>query len=392
MSMLEDFLAPVSGSAFEEAKAENPRNLAHRILIHDELEGLPSLDGVKLALIGVLEDRGALRNTGCDDGPEAIRGYLYRLMPGSWTTQIADLGNIYKGETLSDTYFAVKTVCAELLKQNILPIVIGGSQDLTYACYRAYEGMEQSVNLALIDNRFDLGQSEDDLNAKTFLSHIILQKPYLLFNCSHIGYQTYFALPEEIDLLERMHFDAYRLGALRENLREVEPLVRDADLVSFDLSAIRQSDFPGTAYGSPNGFTGEQACAIARYAGMSDKVTCFGLFEYNPELDHNGLSAHQAAQMIWYFIEGWHARKGDYPFSSKKDFLRFTVLINDGEHELIFCKSPKSERWWMEVPMASHSNPKLVRHTMVPCSYEDYQRAVSQEIPERWWRAYKKGV
>jgi arginase family enzyme len=390
--ILEDFLAPVSGQAFEDAKAENSRNLAHHILIHDELEGLPPLTGVKMALLGVMEDRGALRNSGCDEGPEAIRGYLYRLMPGSWNAQVADLGNIYKGETLQDTHFAVKQVCHELLKQGIIPIVLGGSQDITYSAYRGYDGLEQSVNLALIDNRFDLGNTDESLNSKSFLSHIILQKPYLLFNCSLMGYQTYFTLPEEIDLMDRMHFEAYRLGVLRENLREAEPLVRDADIVSFDLSAIRQSDCPGTAYGSPNGFTGEQACAIARYAGLSDKVSTFGLFEYNPELDHNGLSAHLAAQMVWYFIEGWHARKGDYPFGSKKDYLRFTVLINEGEHELVFYKSPRSERWWMEVPMASHTNPRLNRHTLVPCSYEDYQRAIGQEIPERWWRAYKKGI
>ncbi len=189
--------------------------------------------------------------------------------------------------------------------------------------------------------------------------------------------------------MERMHFETHRLGVLRADMSEVEPMVRDADMISFDMNAIRQGDSPAHHQISPNGFSGEEACTITRYAGLSDKVSCFGLYEYNPSLDFQGMSAHLAAQMIWYFIEGLQQRKGDYPFSSKKDYTKFTVLIDDGELELIFYKSPLSDRWWIEVPVQQSQH---MRHALIPCNLKDYELAMEGEIPNRWWKAQQRSL
>lgn len=387
--MLQDYLAPVPESVLSAFETSHPQQLYSNLHIHREVEGIPDLRQIRLAIIGVLEDRGALENAGCDAGANLIRSYLYPLYMGRWQMPIGDLGNIYKGETLEDTFFALKKIVAELLQRNIIPIVIGGSQDLTYALYRAYDVLEQTVNLTAIDSRFDLGENGEPLHAKSYLSHIVLNKPYNLYNFSNLGYQTYFANQDELDLMERMFFEVVRLGELRNQIAESEPLLRNADLVSFDLSAIRQTDAPATAYPSPHGFSGEEACALARYAGLSDKVSCFGVFEYNPKLDVQDQTAHLAAHMLWYFLEGFSNRKQDYPFTTKKDYLKFTVLIAEGDHELVFYKSPKSERWWVEVPV---KNAQSNRHTLVPCTYKDYTNAMQGEIPLRWWKAYQKGV
>ncbi len=387
--MLSDYLAPVPESVLSPFLNLHEEQLVSTLQIHREVEGFPNLDGLNIALVGVMEDRGAIKNNGCDTGADEIRKYLYPLFKGRWEMQMADLGNIYKGETLEDTYFALRDVVAALIKKNIIPIVIGGSQDLTYALYRAYDVIEQTVNLAAIDSRFDLGQQGEDLNSQNYLSHIVLKKPHNLYNFSNIGYQTYFANQEELDLMERMFFDVVRIGEVKASIAESEPYLRNADLISFDMGAIRQTDAPGTGFPSPHGFSGEEACALSRYAGMSDKVSCFGLLEFNPKYDFRGQTAHLAAHMIWYFLEGFSNRKGDYPFCTKKEYLKFIVLIEDGEHELTFYKSPKSERWWVEVPMDTKTN---MRHTLVPCSYADYTKATAGEIPTRWWHAYQKGI
>ena len=390
---LEDFLAPVRDSILNpEGEEWHLQNLASVLNLHTEVGGLPELEGVKIALVGMIEDRGNDYNKGCKNSPDAVRHYLYRLSAGAWNVGIADLGNIYSGETYRDSLEGLKEVVAELLQKGILPIIIGGSQDLTYANYRAYDHMEQSVNLVSIDSRFDLGRQDEQLNAQNFLSHVILKKPYILFNYSNIGFQTYFVNQQEIDLMERMYFDIHRLGHFRNNIHDTEPIMRDADIVSFDISAIRQGDAPGNALGSPNGFSGEEACAISRYAGLSDKVSSFGIYENNPELDQNGQSSHLVAQMIWYFIEGYNSRKGDYPFASKRDYQKFIVLIDEGEHELTFYKSPYSERWWIEVPIKTANLSRNERHKLIPCSYEDYQKACENEIPMRWWQAMKKNI
>lgn len=387
---LEDFLSPVRDSILEDHQDLHQQAFVHNILKHTELEGIPELDGVQLAIIGVMEDRGAVNNEGCDQSPDTVRDYLYPLFIGKWTSKIVDLGNVYSGESLADTIVAVKEVCLELLKRNIVPVIIGGGQDLTYANYRAYDQLEQTVNLVSIDPKFNLGKQDESLNSNNFLSWVILQKPYILFNYSNIGYQTYFVNQDEIDLMDRMFFDVHRLGTFRNDIREAEPILRDADIVSFDLSAIRQSDAPGNLNHSPNGFTGEEACALSRYAGISDKVSSFGIYELNPEYDNQGRTAHLVSQMIWYFIEGYNNRKGDYPFGTKDDYDRFTVLINDGEHELVFYRSNLSERWWVEVPIKETNNLDSKRHKLVPCSHNDYLGACENDIPVRWWQALNK--
>ncbi len=391
---LSDFLAPVRDSIISFNNKEwHSQTIAGQLAIHKELEGVPDLTDIKVALIGIVEDRGALNNTGCKSAPDEIRHYLYPLYTGKWKNKIADLGNIYPGETLDDSHAALKSICTELLKKGITPIILGGSQDMTYANYRAYDSMEQSVNLVSIDARFNLGEHNQSLNSSNYLSHVILKKPHLLYNFSQIGYQTYFTNQHEIELMDRMYFDVHRLGHFRNNIQETEPILRDADLVSFNLSAIRHPDAPGNANSSPNGFTGEEACALSRYAGISDKVSSFGIYECNPSKDFNGQTAHLVAQMVWYFIEGFNARKGDYPIASKKDYKRFTVLMEEGDHELIFYKSHLSDRWWIEVPITEIGTfAKRTRHKLIPCSISDYKKACQNETPTRWWSAMKKNM
>ncbi|WP_421750570.1 formimidoylglutamase [Croceimicrobium sp.] len=389
--ILEDFLSPVGGSIIESCAQANEQIFGKRIGIHQEIEGLPEIENYKLALIGVMEDRGS-DNAGSAQSPDQVRKYLYNLYWGNWDAPVCDLGNIYSGEKLADTMFALREVCFELIKRNIVPIIIGGSQDLTYGNYRAYDRLEQTVNLVSIDSQFDLGKQDDKLTHRSFLSHIILQKPYILYNFSNIGYQSYFVNQEEVDLMERMYFDIHRLGNMRQDISESEPILRDADIVSFDLSALRQSDAPGNTFHSPNGFSGEEACALARYSGISDKLSSFGIYECNALADKEGRTAHLVAQMIWYFLEGFNLRKGDYPFARKEDYQRFTVLINDGEYELVFYKSPLSGRWWIEVPVRESAGLSSDRHKLIPCSYVDYQEAMQNEIPDRWWRAMQKAL
>lgn len=388
--MIENFLAPVPHSVIDLFEDCHEEQLGSSIVMHREIEGLPNLREVKIAIFGVIEDRGAHKNMGCAGAPDEVRKYLYQLYRGRWHGKIADLGNIYKGETPEDTYAAVREVVSELLRRNIVAIILGGSQDLTYAAYRAYDVLEQNVNLTCIDSRFDLGNKNEGLHSKNFLSHIVLNQPYNLYNYANIGYQTYFVNQEEHSLMERMFFDLMRLGEVRGNTEEAEPYLRNADMVSIDLHAVRQTDAPGgSIWSSPHGLSGEEACALARYAGLSDKCSCFGVFEYNPQNDREGQTAHLTAHMVWYFMEGFYHRMQDYPFSSKKEYTLFRVLIEDGDHELVFYKSPKSGRWWVEVPVQHKQNQ---RHTLVPCSQSDYQKATKGEIPLRWWRATQKGL
>jgi formiminoglutamase len=383
-----DFLTPIKDTIIAHLVPQSAQSLGRYVQVHTLQDGMPELDTIQLAIFGVQEDRNAIDNDGCGENLDEIRRHLYQLFPGNWHTKIADLGNITKGNKVEDTYFAVTSLTNYLLKKNIIPIIIGGSQDVTYANYRAYDSLEQTVNVVSVDSKFDIGSSEDDLNSRSYLSKIVMDTPTNLFNFSNIGYQTYFNSQEELDLLNNLFFDAYRLGEVK-NLTLVEPIMRDADIVSIDIGSIRQSEAPANNNCSPNGFYGEEICSISRYAGISDKVTSFGVYEYNPRFDTNNQTSHLIAQMIWYFIEGVNFRAKDYPFSSKESYQKFIVLI-ENDDPINFYKSDKSGRWWMEINIIT--NNKYKRHALIPCSYEDYVQATAQNIPERWYKALRKLV
>ena len=363
-------------------------SLGSTVTRYAEGGAFPSLDEQQIALIGIPEERGAMENKGCGSAPDEIRKYLYRLKKGDHAYKIVDLGNLIPGEKLSDTYAAVSTLVMELMKAQVLPVILGGSQDLTYAQYVAYQRMEETVNIVSVDSHFDLGSTEEKIHAKSYLGKIILHEPNFLFNFSNIGYQTYFVGNDAIQLMDKLYFDTYRLGQMRKDLEETEPIIRNADIFSFDISAVRQSDAPGNAYASPNGFFGDEACQVARYAGMSDKLSSAGFYEVNPSRD-NGQTAHLVAQMIWYFIDGYYNRKKDMPVSNKSGFIKYNVAVKQGEQELVFYKSKKSERWWMDVPYPNEK-ARYHRHHLVPCSYKDYETACSDTMPERWWQAFQK--
>lgn len=389
---LSDFFSPIDIKTILPKNGYYTSNLGSKIDYFST--DFPDLEQqVDIAIVGVQEDRNAVNNPGCSLGPDYVREKLYLLNEGSYTTKIVDLGNIKQGETVTDTYFALKTVVNELIKKDILPLIIGGGQDLTYAQYMAYETLEQKVDLVIIDPRFDLDDDDYpdtvETTSASYLQKIFLHEPNYLFNYSNLGYQTYFASLDSLRVMDKLYFDTHRLGELSGQIAVTEPVIRNANMISFDIGAIRSSDAAGNANASPNGFYGEEACQICRYAGFNDKLTSIGFYEFNPAYDNNGQTAALLSQMIWYFIDGFYNRKKDFPLSPKSQYLIYKTSLKHDEHELVFVKSKKSDRWWMQVPYPT-AGSRNERFHLVPCRYDDYTTAVSGEMPDLWWRTFQK--
>lgn len=382
-----NFLSPVQDLVLAHNELLSSQVLGRKLKIHSQQHGFPDLEDVQIAIVGVLENRNDINYIGEDIQLSEIRKALYALFPGNWHVNIADLGDIKKGATTEDTYFALRTIISSLFEKKIIPLIIGGSQDLTYANYRAYDDLVPMVNIVNVDSNFDLGDSNKPIKNNSFLGKIILEQPYNLFNYATIGYQTYFNSQEEIDLMDKLYFEAYRLGEIINNVSFVEPIMRDANIVSLDLRSVKSSEVSTKQKYSPNGFDGKEICAIARYAGISNKVSSFGVYEYKPSKNDEATSM-LVAQVIWYFVEGVNCRVNDDSFSNSDHYQKYTVLIEN--EELIFFKSRKTGRWWIEIPFLPNVNNKLKRHTLLPCMHEDYIDAVNGKIPERWYKAYKK--
>jgi len=391
---LSDFFSPVDLNKILPKNGYYTSHLGSKIALY--VNDFPDLDeGINIAIIGVQEDRNAINNAGCSLAPDYVREKLYLLNEGGYTTKIADLGNIKQGETVTDTYFALKTVVNELIKKDILPIIIGGGQDLTYAQYLAYETLEQKVDLVIIDPRFDLDDDDYpetiETTSASYLQKVLLHQPNYLFNYSNLGYQTYYTSQDSLRVMEKLYFDAHRLGELSGQVTVTEPIIRNANMISFDMGAVRSSDAMGNTNAGPNGFYGEEACQICRYAGINDKLTSIGFYEFNPAYDSNGQTAMLLAQMIWCFIDGFYNRKKDFPLNPKSQYLIYKTSLKHDEHELVFVKSKKTDRWWMQVPYPTAGSLNERFH-LVPCRYDDYTTAVSGEMPDLWWRTYQKLV
>lgn len=389
---LSDFLSPVDLNSLSPEDGFYTSHLGSKIEVYQT--DFPDLDDNQfdVALIGVLEDRNSINNKGTAKAPDFFRRKLYELNEGNYATRIVDLGNIKSGHQVSDTYVALKLVVAELIRKNIVPVIIGGGQDLTYPQFMAYEELEQKVDLLVVDSHFDLDESLDDTietNSASYLNKIFSHQPNFLFNFSNIGYQTFFVDQESLKVMDKLYFDVHRLGDFTNSVSTAEPIIRNANMISFDISAIRSSDAVGNGNASPNGFYGEDACQIARYAGMNDKLLSIGFYEYNPNHDPKGQTAMLLSQMIWYFIDGFYNRKKEFPMLPKSRYITFRTSLKDGSHELVFVKSKKSDRWWMQVPYPTGSS-RNARHHLVPCRYEDYQLANSGEMPDLWLRTYRK--
>ncbi len=352
-------------------------------------EKMPHYKDAHIAIIGVKEERGTSNNHGSSKGPDEIRKKLYALKKGTGAYRIVDLGNLNNGIDLDETYTRLSEVCRMLLESNVLPLILGGTHDLDYGQYRGYEEMEKLVSLLNVDAFLDLDDSKEMNASSKHIHKILLHEPNYLLSYTHLAHQTYLIDAQAASILEKLYFEAFRIGQMRTNFAEMEPAIRNSDILSFDVTAIKSADAPGNANAQPFGLTGEEACQICWYAGLNEKLSSAGFYEYNPDVDDaHKKTASVIATMIWYFIEGYYHRKGDTSFRSN-DFLKYVVSMPVEPETITFYKSKVTEKWWMEV--AYHRpGARYARNTMVPCSYNDYLVASKGEIPERYISALGK--
>ncbi len=381
---LQGYFEPTTFSGIFRGKEKSGSFLEH-IQFSTTEKQIEDLSGYDAVIIGITENRNS-RHKGVENIPDLIRKKLYTLSSPGGKKKIADLGNFLNGKTLDDTFIGLRDVIAFLLKENKIPVILGGSSQNAYAAYLAYEFTKKNVSVTAISPRIDLVSLHEEFKPEeTCINKILNFKGDHFFNYTSLGYQSCMVTRQELDLIEKMNFDAYRLGTVRNNLRDSEPVLRDTDLLIFDISSLKQADAPGSNYPSPNGFYSEEACQLSRYAGISDKLSCFGLFEINPGFDFQDQTIGLSAEIIWYFFEGFSQRRKEYPLNNPKKFTKYIVTLEGKGEDLVFYKSQETSRWWIEVPSTKYNSSVLIA-----CTYEDYQKASGQELPDRWWRTYQK--
>jgi formiminoglutamase len=370
------FFDPVDEKVFEDIT--DPQALYFYINVNTSYN-FPELEDTKVAIVGLTEERDSKFNKGLATGSEEIRRKLYRLNKGKISNNVTDLGDLRAGLTAEDTRQRLSEVCRILLEQDINTIIIGGSHDMMLGQFEAYGSLESRITVLNIDAFVDMDLNDETDKSRSYLQQLYTHLPNYLFNYIHMAYQTYLVDESILSALEKLYFDLIRLGKIKESLKEIEPVIRDAHMMSFDVSAIKMTDAPGNYYAQPFGLSAEEACQICWYAGMSTKMRSVGFYEYNPTFDNREQTAGVLATMIWYFIDGIYHRKSEAELDSDL-FVKYYVSLNKHPHSMVFYKSKLTEKWWMEVPFQSQPGQSY----LASCSYEDYSCACNGEVPDRW--------
>lgn len=383
---LNDYFNPVSieGPDFEHMTAQ--AGFPHNIAIHTDNTPLKDLSKYRIAIFGVPEGRNS-PNAGSVKGPDVIRGELYKLAKIPGKPKIIDLGNMKQGVTFNDTLAGLTDILSVLIQENLFPVIIGGSSALVPAIDRALSFQKTRYTLTAVDPRIDFNNERKEPDSFNYLNTILNNHKSTFDHYINIGYQTYLNDQQVINRFLKRRSELVRIGDVRQAIYLTEPLFRDSDVTVFDISAVRQSDAPGTMSPSPNGFYGEEICLLSRYAGISDKLKVFGLFDVNPAFDIRLQTSGLAAQILWFFLEGFSQKQYETPILSTGNsgrFIKYHVRVSDLEDDLIFVKSNLTDRWWIELPSEKDQN------LYVACSHEDYLKANTNEVPDRWVKAVER--
>jgi|SRR5215203_135628 len=368
-----DFLEPLNLNEISHDTGYKEGQVGRAIKAYEE--EFPNLDEADIVIVGCGEQRGGglLHSSTAAD---VIRTEFYSLYYWHQDIKLADIGNVKIGKAYTDTYAALKIVLHELMIEGKTVIILGGSHDLTLSQYYAFADEKRQVDAVGIDAIIDIN-IDSPFRSDNFLMELLTADPNYMRHYNHVAFQSYYVHPRMLETMDKLRFDCFRVGSVKENIDEMEPVIRNCQILSLDISALAHAFAPANSL-TPNGLNGEEACTLMQYAGMSNNMRSIGVYGYRPEKDVENLTAKQISHMLWYVMDGRSRANREARIDEKESFNEFHTAF--AEVETTFLQSKKTGRWWMQLPDKQ----------FIACSYKDYLLASSNEIPERWLRAQER--
>lgn len=357
--MLEAFFTPVARGILKSYQ-KNSGLLGSEMSIYERR--FPDPKKTDVAIIGL--------------GPNAdmCRKELYRLQYHFNGIKVADFGNLNHDGSLKNINAGLRECVFALREYNIIPVFIGEDHNYSDGILKSIPF--QKADYALVSPY--IAHNPDELSWK-------LHSKQKLFHASFIGVQNFLNSHTTIQLSGEVFSENIRLGDLRANLAQTEPLLRQADIFEFDLRAMKYSNFTAATENLPSGLQNQEACTICRYAGISNAVSLYLLNHFNLA---NGYptDSMQIAQMIWYILEGIDNRFNDMPQLNNRNFTVYKCHAHSGE-DMLFLYSELTGRWWMQVPQLNKKKKTVAK--FIGCSENDHMVAEQGEVPEKWYRALR---
>ncbi len=286
---------------------------------------------VDTGILGVPYDYGTLLvggRVGARNGPGAIRAELKRYgttfnidyETDVRTLSIADLGDVEISDgNQHETYARIEKVLAGILEKGIVPIVMGGSNDISFPDAKALSNSFGAIGGINVDAHFDVRKAVEGKvtsGSPYYMALETLGSKFSGKNFVEVGSHDNLNSREYYEYLKKKGVKVFTLGDARKS--GVDGIVKksfsfaskgtDAIFFSIDIDSVAQAFAPGCSAPDSDGFTPEQVRRMAFLAGNNPKVKLFEIMEVNPKYDIDGRTARLAASLVISFLTGHAAR------------------------------------------------------------------------------------
>ena len=365
--MFSEYFNPVKIEIIDYVNKLHNNQLGSKLKINGR-DNLNSFEALDVVIFSINEYRFNSSIQKSFNANKDFRKKLYSLYYGKWDLNIYDFGDLENGNKISDTQFALEKILEFFSKNKILVLTIGGSQNLLYNVYSSQKQSLQKINLVSVDNKIDFSENDE-----SFLFKIIMDNNNKLENFSNIGFQKQLTSVPENKLIDKMYFESINLGKIKANINEAEPVLRDSNIVSFNINSVKSGDL-NNAHQYPNGLSSYELCSLSRFSGLSSKVNIVSFFENWDLSIMNSL----LAESTWYVIDGYSTRINENPLENSNNFIYYHIELDN--YKFKFYRSKLSERWWVEF---INDEVISIEKDIISCTYNDYNNCKNSVIPER---------
>lgn len=297
-----------------------------------------------------------------------VRKELYRLSKLDFDIPVCDLGDLISGKSHQDSHYVLQEILSMCHYKNAIPVIIGGSNDLSFSLFSALNFHHKNLNYTQISNIISLSNEGEEITEKNFLSKILSSKSFSIKNYHHLGYQKHLNETDSVKLMKEVEFEVIRLAEMMNSTERTEPFFRKADLVTLNCDAVESLGDGFSVNPQVNGLNKREICGYMKEIGLSENLKSVGIFNFNANSE-SFLNHQLLAQMIWYLIEGINIQNS-HP--KERSYETFWMMIDEDNYA--FQRDIFTNLWYFGED----------EKNLIPCSRLEYEEAKKGFLDKRF--------
>ena len=141
MIELNSYFNPLNPELYDSKDSWSITQVGRLIDFHTE-GSFPEVKFAEIAIFNVPEYEGSKNRSISNDCK--IRASFYQLHQDKMP-RVVDLGTLKLMPTRKESFKLIQDVCRNLLHDGVIPIIIGGGHDISYAVYKAYASWKNTL-------------------------------------------------------------------------------------------------------------------------------------------------------------------------------------------------------------------------------------------------------